>query len=394
MSQRENKAAGRKAASVARASLLGLALLCAMPSAASADSLWEAWGDRWGSAEQSTPVKRALSYLGAPYQLGGLTARGIDCSALTQRAWDGIADIPRTAKEQASFGKRVAKSDLREGDLVFFRKAGSKEISHVGVYIGGGKFTHASQAEGKVVVSSLRSGHWVRNWAGARRPAQSNADELRLASANRQSSRAKIANLPSPKPIVAKMDDPGLAARAIDLDLGAVSDLRKAARFELAAVPPKAPESFARGTAAEGAGGGDLDYRSAKTELAGIEGVMAASNALTLLAEGTAAAELPRKAWSGLLDRELPSDFSTLASAGRAVPRSRIADGDLMLFREGGRIAVIGVYIGSGQFAVGGRDGGVLSLSDSDWASRLAGVRRVAPRMAPPALGNEIASSI
>ena len=78
------------------------------------------------------------------YKLGGESRKGIDCSAFTQRAFKdkfGI-DLPRTTLTQVNVGKEVKKSDLKMGDLVFFKT--SKRDKHVGIYMGNGDFLHSS----------------------------------------------------------------------------------------------------------------------------------------------------------------------------------------------------------------------------------------------------------
>lgn len=78
------------------------------------------------------------------YRLGGNSKRGIDCSAFTQRAFKEKFDvkIPRTTRTQVKVGKRIDKSELELGDLVFFKTG--KRDRHVGIYMGNGDFLHAS----------------------------------------------------------------------------------------------------------------------------------------------------------------------------------------------------------------------------------------------------------
>lgn len=78
------------------------------------------------------------------YRLGGNSKRGIDCSAFTQRVFKEKFDvkIPRTTRTQVKVGKRIKKSQLKMGDLVFFKTG--KTDRHVGVYMGDGTFMHAS----------------------------------------------------------------------------------------------------------------------------------------------------------------------------------------------------------------------------------------------------------
>ncbi len=104
-------------------------------------------------------------WAGTRYRLGGSGAGGIDCSAFVQKTMSGAFNVhlPRSTAEQRYSGRYISKSDLRPGDLVFFRKN-----NHVGVYIGGGKFVHASSSRG-VTTSSLSESYWARNYTQSRR---------------------------------------------------------------------------------------------------------------------------------------------------------------------------------------------------------------------------------
>lgn len=104
-------------------------------------------------------------WVGTAYRLGGTGAGGIDCSAFVQKTMSGAFNIhlPRSTAEQRHSGRSISKSDLQPGDLVFFRKN-----NHVGVYIGGGKFVHASTSQG-VTTSSLSESYWSRTYTQSRR---------------------------------------------------------------------------------------------------------------------------------------------------------------------------------------------------------------------------------
>ena len=107
-------------------------------------------------------------WLGTRYRLGGTTKMGIDCSALMQvffTALYGIA-LPRTAREQYEFSRRTSRTELQEGDLVFFNTG--RGISHVGIYLQNNKFAHASTSEG-VTISDLFDPYWARRFVGVGR---------------------------------------------------------------------------------------------------------------------------------------------------------------------------------------------------------------------------------
>jgi len=108
------------------------------------------------------------NWKGAPYVIGGLSRKGIDCSGfvyVTFREKLGL-DIPRTTKLQSGFGKEIPKSKLRPGDLVFFKTGFN--VRHVGIYIEGGKFIHASSTKG-VMVSALNNSYWNDKYWHSRR---------------------------------------------------------------------------------------------------------------------------------------------------------------------------------------------------------------------------------
>lgn len=113
-------------------------------------------------------VDHALSLRGIPYVFGGSSRSGFDCSGLTQYVYrnSGIS-LPRTASDQFRVGSPVDRSQLQSGDLVFFTTY-APGASHVGIYIGGGRFVSASN-DG-VSISSLTSGYFASRYIGARRP--------------------------------------------------------------------------------------------------------------------------------------------------------------------------------------------------------------------------------
>jgi len=116
-------------------------------------------------------VGTALSYQGTRYSYGGFSSRGFDCSGFVKYVYQrhGL-NLPHNAAGQYGYGKPVSKGELQPGDLVFFRTGRSRGINHVGIYIGNGKFIHASSARGRVRIDSLNEGYYKARFVGARRP--------------------------------------------------------------------------------------------------------------------------------------------------------------------------------------------------------------------------------
>lgn len=107
-------------------------------------------------------------WAGTPYRLGGVDQRGIDCSGLVLRVYEDLYGLrlPRTTEAQVNLGRKVAPDELQTADLVFF-KTGWK-TRHVGIYIGQGRFFHASTSRG-VMISSLDNPYWQRHYWTSRR---------------------------------------------------------------------------------------------------------------------------------------------------------------------------------------------------------------------------------
>ena len=139
-------------------------------------------------------VEQAMTYLGTPYRRGGTSRRGLDCSGLVGAVYgeQGL-ELPRTAAEQFREGAPVLESDLRPGDLVFFRDTYKRGISHVGIYIGDGRFLHAAGRRHGVIVSELSRPYYQLRFAGARRPAPDPAAADRQGSQQAASGAAPVA---------------------------------------------------------------------------------------------------------------------------------------------------------------------------------------------------------
>jgi cell wall-associated NlpC family hydrolase len=124
-----------------------------------------------GVKTKAQPLLKALSLLGTPYKFGGNNPeKGLDCSGFVKHVYKESADIslPRSAAEMSQLGEMVAKEELKPGDLVFFNTM-RRAFSHVGVYVGDGKFIHAPRAGKAVNVEDMRSAYWQKRFNGARR---------------------------------------------------------------------------------------------------------------------------------------------------------------------------------------------------------------------------------
>jgi cell wall-associated NlpC family hydrolase len=103
-------------------------------------------------------LQKIDEWWGTPYVLGGSSKRGVDCSYFTL---DYNTNLKRTAAEQYTQSEKIDWSDLKEGDLIFFKTDGSRSISHVGIYMTNNKFAHASTSQG-VTISDLSEPYWQK----------------------------------------------------------------------------------------------------------------------------------------------------------------------------------------------------------------------------------------
>lgn len=138
------------------------------PTPAAAPSLARQIGNK-----ASELVVSAMNFLGVPYRRGGTDAEtGFDCSGFTQHLFEmtfGLV-LPRRVDDQAHAPGlvKVTKQELKPGDLVFFNTL-RRTFSHVGIYIGDGKFVHAPRTGSSVRVEDMRMAYWQQRFTGARR---------------------------------------------------------------------------------------------------------------------------------------------------------------------------------------------------------------------------------
>ena len=121
----------------------------------------------------SDMVMSAMNFLGVPYKRGGTSAEtGFDCSGFTRHIFENSIGLvlPRRADEQAlSAGLlNIKRQELKPGDLVFFNTM-KRTFSHVGIYVGDGKFIHSPRTGGEVRIEDMRESYWARRFTGARR---------------------------------------------------------------------------------------------------------------------------------------------------------------------------------------------------------------------------------
>jgi cell wall-associated NlpC family hydrolase len=121
--------------------------------------------------QRAEALLQALLSLGLDYRYGGRTPEtGFDCSGLVAHVFReayGI-QLPHNALAQSKYGRKVGLAELRAGDLVFYNTLG-RPFSHVGIYLGDGRFLHAPKTGAQVRVESISTGYWKKRFNGARR---------------------------------------------------------------------------------------------------------------------------------------------------------------------------------------------------------------------------------
>ena len=124
------------------------------------------------SERASVLVVNAMGFLGVPYKFGGdsVESGGFDCSGFVRAVYEQSFGkvLPRRASEQAAATQVIERQELKPGDLVFFNTM-RRAFSHVGIYVGEGKFIHAPRAGASVRVEDMRKDYWQQRFNGARR---------------------------------------------------------------------------------------------------------------------------------------------------------------------------------------------------------------------------------
>ena len=120
--------------------------------------------------ENKDLLRTVTDWLGTPYRYGSSTRRGTDCSGFVTRVFKEVYGITlqRSSRSMFESVKRISKTEMEEGDLVFFRRGPGQPIYHVGIYLKNGKFAH-SATNGGVMISSLRQAYYSRNFYAAGR---------------------------------------------------------------------------------------------------------------------------------------------------------------------------------------------------------------------------------
>jgi len=114
-----------------------------------------------------------MGFLGVPYKRGGNTAdTGFDCSGFVRAIYEQSVGLllPRRAEQQAAATQRIDQTELQPGDLVFFNTL-QRAFSHVGIYVGEGKFIHSPKPGAQVRVENMGVNYWSSRFDGARRVA-------------------------------------------------------------------------------------------------------------------------------------------------------------------------------------------------------------------------------
>ncbi len=123
------------------------------------------------SSKASELVFNAMGFMGVPYKRGGNSVEtGFDCSGFVRAMYEQTVGLvlPRRAEQQAAATQNIDKSELKPGDLVFFNTL-KRTFSHVGIYVGEGRFIHSPKPGAEVRVENMEMSYWSKRFDGARR---------------------------------------------------------------------------------------------------------------------------------------------------------------------------------------------------------------------------------
>jgi cell wall-associated NlpC family hydrolase len=143
-------------------------------------------------------VGTAIGFLGIPYRRGGNSAEtGFDCSGFVRAIYKETIGLvlPRSADQQANATQKIDRNELKPGDLVFFNTM-KRAFSHVGIYMGEGKFIHSPRTGASVRIEDMRIPYWNVRFDGARRVAATSAPATAVTTA------AVIAPTPAPAAVI------------------------------------------------------------------------------------------------------------------------------------------------------------------------------------------------
>ena len=127
------------------------------------------FSDDNGEPARERVVRVAKTMLNTPYRWGGTSAAGMDCSGFVWKVFTTVdMNLPRSAREQYQLGSEVSRNSLSVGDLIFFRTY-ARYPSHVGIYMGGNQFIHASSVARRVKISSMDHSYYKKRYIGAKR---------------------------------------------------------------------------------------------------------------------------------------------------------------------------------------------------------------------------------
>ncbi|MBN6186708.1 C40 family peptidase [Aneurinibacillus sp. BA2021] len=142
----------------------------AMAGAVAISSLFAPLGTETASASSESLVSKAISVLGTPYKWGGTSKSGFDCSGFLNYVYKSEKiSLPRTANAMYQRGQAVSRSQLRTGDLVFFKTSSRAAVTHAGMYLSGGRFIHSSSSQGVSISSINDKYYWGSRYVGAKR---------------------------------------------------------------------------------------------------------------------------------------------------------------------------------------------------------------------------------